>query len=471
MGLFPQPQGCRLRGGVSCRNSRGHCCGWRTIINLRELAAWTRARGGNSPAPGVNTSIKEFPANPCLHGSIEESAEVQQRLLLRHPVCSEEGRKQESQSSDSMTELQQLIQNAIPCAREVLRDNYSNLLKVADYCESNYLQAEDKRKALEATMAFTAQSLASVAYQIRNLAGDILKTLDLQASEIRKVEASVCSIAQIVEMHKEKVSRREIGSLTICKTLPCYQKIIYPKDPEPLEPYYKKPLNFSSLDEIGHGIKDQSTQLARTGTLSRRSTKISTGQSSGSLGRSQPVQPPFIPDGKLFPASSLSSLSSATEEMENTSKSAPPEPPPPPPSVLSLLPLPPETDDFLPSPQSDTLPPPPVGLDDILAFSEPDLDFPASPPPPPPLDITHCEPFGPPLLPPPPPPEKLPWAPETYLEKVVTLYPYTQQKENELSFEEGAVIYVTRKYSDGWCEGVTSDAAGLFPANYVEPLH
>lgn len=46
-------------------------------------------------------------------------------------------------------------------------------------------------------MAFTAQSLASVAYQIKNLASDILKTLDLQASEIRKVEANVCSIAQV----------------------------------------------------------------------------------------------------------------------------------------------------------------------------------------------------------------------------------------------------------------------------------
>ncbi|KAJ7313685.1 hypothetical protein JRQ81_005299 [Phrynocephalus forsythii] len=383
-----------------------------------------------------------------------------------------------------MAELQQLMQNSIPCAREVLRDNYSNLLKVADYCERNYLQAEDKRKALEETMAFTAQSLASVAYQIKNLAGDILKTLDLQASEIQKVEANVCSIAQIMEMHKEKVARREIGSLTICKTLPRYPKIIYPKDPEPLEPYYRKPLNFSSLDEVGHGMKDQSTQLARTGTLSRRSIKTSTGQNSGSLGRSHripgPVQPPVIQDGKLSTASSLPSLSSLleccssdTEGMENSSKSAPPEPlpPPPPPSVLSLSPPPAERDGFLPSPLSDTLPPPPLGLDDILPLppSEPDLDFPTLPPPP--LDVTNCEPFGPPLLPPPPPPEKLPWAPETYLEKVVTVYPYTQQKDNELSFEEGSVIYVTRKYSDGWCEGVMNNATGLFPGNYVEPLH
>lgn len=37
-----------------------------------------------------------------------------------------------------MSEFQQLTESTVPCAREVLRDNYKNLLKVADYCDSNY---------------------------------------------------------------------------------------------------------------------------------------------------------------------------------------------------------------------------------------------------------------------------------------------------------------------------------------------
>jgi hypothetical protein len=52
---------------------------------------------------------------------------------------------------------------------------------------------------------------------------------------------------------------------------------------------------------------------------------------------------------------------------------------------------------------------------------------------------------------------------------VVTLYPYTRQKDNELSFSEGTIICVTRRYSDGWCEGVSSEGSGFFPGNYVEP--
>ncbi|XP_053117770.1 ABI gene family member 3 isoform X2 [Hemicordylus capensis] len=332
-----------------------------------------------------------------------------------------------------MSEFQQLVQNSIPCARGVLQDNYRNLLQVADYCESNYEAAQDKRKALEETMAFATQSLASVACQISNLASDILKMLDLQATEVRKVEANVCSITQVVEMHTEKVARREIGTFAVCKKFPHYQKIIYPDHIEPLEAYYRKPLNFSSLDEIGHGIKDQNTQLARTGTLARRGTKTSASQSSGSLGRSQrvpePIRPPVIPDGKLSAASSSSSLSGPTGTSGGPGVSAPTEPPPPPPLPLPSLspafPPPTETDDVPLPTQEDILPPPPpVTMDD---------------------------------------------APSLLL-SVVTLYPYAQQKGNELSFEEGTVIYMTRRYSDGWCEGVTSEGEGFFPGNYVEPL-
>lgn len=39
-----------------------------------------------------------------------------------------------------MSELEQLQQRDIPAGRQVLRDHHCNLHRVADYCESNYLQ-------------------------------------------------------------------------------------------------------------------------------------------------------------------------------------------------------------------------------------------------------------------------------------------------------------------------------------------
>ncbi|XP_027487578.1 ABI gene family member 3-like, partial [Corapipo altera] len=154
-----------------------------------------------------------------------------------------------------MSELERLRLRDIPEGRQGLREQHGNLHRVAEYCESNYLQASDKRKALEETMALSTQSLASVTYQVSSLATAFLRLLDLQAAQLRQVEADVTCVAQRVDIHKEKVSRREIGSLTVTKRFPPYQKIVVPSNPPSLEPYYRKPLNFSVLDDIGHGIK------------------------------------------------------------------------------------------------------------------------------------------------------------------------------------------------------------------------
>ncbi|XP_023573889.1 ABI gene family member 3 isoform X2 [Octodon degus] len=339
-----------------------------------------------------------------------------------------------------MAELQQLRDFEIPTGREALRSNYSALLRVADYCEDNYVQATDKRKALEETMAFATQALASVAYQVGNLAGHTLRMLDLQGVALRQVEARVSTLGQMVNMHLEKVARREIGTLAMVQRLYPGQKVVAPESLPPLEPYCRRPINFGCLDDIGHGVKDLSTQLSRTGTLSRRSIKAPATPASATLGRApripEPVQLPALPDGLLSAASSASSLASAGTEgvsgvPPSTGQATPPAPPPLPPCA-----------------EEGFIPPPPPEL------------------PPPPEELSDLE------LPPPPPgfgPEEPSWAPDVYLEKVVTLYPYASQKDNELSFAEGVIICVTRRYSDGWCEGVSAEGTGFFPGNYVVP--
>ncbi|XP_074782778.1 ABI gene family member 3 isoform X1 [Athene noctua] len=367
-----------------------------------------------------------------------------------------------------MSELEQLQQRDIPAGRQVLRDHHCNLHRVADYCESNYLQASDKQKALEETMALSTQSLASVTYQVSSLATAFLRLLDLQAAELRKVEADVGCVAQRVDMHKEKVSRREIGSLTVSKRFPSYQKIMAPPSPPCLEPYYRKPLNFNVLDDVGHGIKDHSTQLSRTGTLARKGIK-SAAQAVGTLGRStrvpEPIQPPVVPEGKLSAASSTSSLISVSS---SGAPAAPGEGVPPPPPLL------PPPAGPSPPPAIPPAPPLPGELRPPGDLAVPPLDFiPPAPndleplPPPPPPALPDFEDLA---LPPPPAAEDPPWVPESYLEKVVALYPYTRQKDNELSFQPGTLLFVTRRYSDGWCEGVMGEEAGFFPGNYVEPF-
>ncbi|KAM6129748.1 abl interactor 2 isoform 3-T3 [Pterocles gutturalis] len=421
-----------------------------------------------------------------------------------------------------MAELQMLLEEEIPGGRRALFDSYTNLERVAEYCETNYIQSADKQRALEETKAYTTQSLASVAYLINTLANNVLQMLDIQASQLRRMESSINHISQTVDIHKEKVARREIGILTTNKNTSRTHKIIAPANLERPVRYIRKPIDYTILDDIGHGVK-VSTQNMKMGGLPRTTPPTQkppsppmsgkgTIGSSGSSGGSHPSSrsssrensgsgsvgvpiavptpsPPSVYPGHPVqfysmnrPASrhtpptiggslpyrrppSITSQTSLQNQMnggpfynQNPASLAPP-----PPSILQVTPQLPLMG-FVARVQeniSDT-PPPPPPVDETVFDESP-------PPPPPPEDyeeeeaavVEYSDPYA---------EEDPPWAPRTYLEKVVAIYDYTKDKEDELSFQEGAIIYVIKKNDDGWYEGVMNGVTGLFPGNYVESI-
>ncbi|XP_075808058.1 abl interactor 2 isoform X29 [Microtus pennsylvanicus] len=391
-----------------------------------------------------------------------------------------------------MAELQMLLEEEIPGGRRALFDSYTNLERVADYCENNYIQSSDKQRALEETKAYTTQSLASVAYLINTLANNVLQMLDIQASQLRRMESSINHISQTVDIHKEKVARREIGILTTNKNTSRTHKIIAPANLERPVRYIRKPIDYTILDDIGHGVK-VSTQNMKMGGLPRTTPPTQ-----------KPPSPPMSGKGTLGSGSSggshPSSRSSSRENSGSGSVGVPiAVPTPSPPSVFPGHPVqfysmnrpasrhtPPTIGGSLPyrrppsitsqaslqsqmnggpfynqNPVSDTPPPPPP-------VEEPVFDE-SPPPPPPPEDyeeeeaavVEYSDPYA---------EEDPPWAPRSYLEKVVAIYDYTKDKEDELSFQEGAIIYVIKKNDDGWYEGVMNGVTGLFPGNYVESI-
>ncbi|XP_032548878.1 abl interactor 2 isoform X10 [Chiroxiphia lanceolata] len=501
-----------------------------------------------------------------------------------------------------MAELQMLLEEEIPGGRRALFDSYTNLERVAEYCETNYIQSADKQRALEETKAYTTQSLASVAYLINTLANNVLQMLDIQASQLRRMESSINHISQTVDIHKEKVARREIGILTTNKNTSRTHKIIAPANLERPVRYIRKPIDYTILDDIGHGVK-VSTQNMKMGGLPRTTPPTQKPPSppmsgKGTIGRHspyrtlEPVRPPVVPNdyvpsptrnmapsqqspvrtasvnqrnrtysssgssGGSHPSSRSSSRensgsgsvgvpiavptpsppsvypapagSAGTSPLPATSAPAPTPPAPAPssaapdaaaaagaqpladgftsptPPAVSSTPstghpvqfysmnrpasrhTPPTIGGSLPyrrppsitsqtslqnqmnggpfynqNPVSDT-PPPPPPVDEAVFDESP-------PPPPPPEDyeeedaavVEYSDPYA---------EEDPPWAPRTYLEKVVAIYDYTKDKEDELSFQEGAIIYVIKKNDDGWYEGVMNGVTGLFPGNYVESI-
>ncbi|XP_048339635.1 abl interactor 2 isoform X10 [Sphaerodactylus townsendi] len=475
-----------------------------------------------------------------------------------------------------MAELQMLLEEEIPGGRRALFDSYTNLERVAEYCETNYIQSTDKQRALEETKAYTTQSLASVAYLINTLANNVLQMLDIQASQLRRMESSINHISQTVDIHKEKVARREIGILTTNKNTSRTHKIIAPANLERPVRYIRKPIDYTILDDTGHGVKwllrfKVSTQNMKMGGLPRTTPPTQKPPSppmsgKGTIGRHspyrtlEPVRPPVVPNDyvpsptrNMAPSqqspvrtasvnqrnrtyssgssggSHPSSRSSSRENSGSGSVGVPiAVPTPSPPSVYPGHPVqfysmnrpvtrhtPPTIGGSLPyrRPPSITsqnslqnqvnggpfysqnpvslAPPPPSILQvtpqlPLMGFvARVQENISDTPPPPPPAD----EPVFDESPPPPPPPEDYeeeeaavveysdpyaeedpPWAPRTYLEKVVAIYDYTKDKEDELSFQEGAIIYVIKKNDDGWYEGVMNGVTGLFPGNYVESI-
>uniref|UniRef100_A0A8C1JXS2 Uncharacterized protein n=1 Tax=Cyprinus carpio TaxID=7962 RepID=A0A8C1JXS2_CYPCA len=52
-----------------------------------------------------------------------------------------------------MAELQMLLEEEIPAGRRALLDSFTNLERVADYCESNYVQVSGRSVAKRCTYA------------------------------------------------------------------------------------------------------------------------------------------------------------------------------------------------------------------------------------------------------------------------------------------------------------------------------
>ncbi|XP_037998898.1 abl interactor 2 isoform X9 [Motacilla alba alba] len=473
-----------------------------------------------------------------------------------------------------MAELQMLLEEEIPGGRRALFDSYTNLERVAEYCETNYIQSADKQRALEETKAYTTQSLASVAYLINTLANNVLQMLDIQASQLRRMESSINHISQVSTQNMKMgglprttpptqkppsppmSGKGTIGRHSPYRTLEPVRPPVVPNDyvPSPtrtMAPAQQSPVRTASVNQ-----RNRTYSSSGSSGGSHPSSRSSSRENSGSGSVGVPIAVPTPSPPSVYPAPAGSA---GTSPLPATSAPAPTPPAPPAPSsaapdaaaaaagaqpladgftsptppAVSSTPsaghpvqfysmnrpaarhTPPTIGGSLPyrRPPSITsqtslqnqmnggpfynqnpaslAPPPPSILQvtpqlPLMGFvARVQENISDTPPPPPPVDEQVFDESPPP----PPPPEDYeeeeaavveysdpyaeedpPWAPRTYLEKVVAIYDYTKDKEDELSFQEGAIIYVIKKNDDGWYEGVMNGVTGLFPGNYVESI-
>ncbi|CAJ0602706.1 unnamed protein product [Cylicocyclus nassatus] len=350
------------------------------------------------------------------------------------------------------------------------------------YCRNLPLNCcdEDRNAAFEETKQFALQSLASVAYQINTLARDLLDMLDLQTDKISSLTGQVDNIDVVVNIHKEKLARREIGALTTNKSLQKQPKIIAPATQEPVQRYKRTPIDFSVLDSIGHGVRVEVPYQSRAGLISRAASSVSGSQQYGghyaqyertanigtntsSLGYAIDRSPKAIEPLTLMQHPILEKSACRTdmepydyishkfhaplwlmgEAYLSEERPDPPGFPLPPPQLSSNY-------GCIGMTRAEELPPPAMQV----------------------LNSTHEDE----LLPPPPHSQanffdaQADRIPRNYIEKAVALYDYDADKTDELSLRENCIVYVLRKNDDRWFEGVLDGVTGLFSGNYVQPV-
>ncbi|XP_020609329.1 abl interactor 2-like, partial [Orbicella faveolata] len=381
-----------------------------------------------------------------------------------------------------------------------------------------------------------------------------------------------------VDIHKEKVARRGIGTLASSKPTGHRLKIMAPPEQEKAARYSRRAIDPSALDHLGHGVttsehsekqrhpscelKPQQQIAENKGSLRQKM------QGGGASKRRPPSKPPvsppmapsvpyseqglppppsipFPPAGPFLPPDDDVIVPPPPPPLGDLSAPlavgipSPPPPPgiggavpvPPPPPGIPSPPTPPGIGGTVPAPPplpGTPSPPPHPSIGGTVPTPPPPPSIPSHPPPPsiggaavptppappgipsppPPPSIGEAVPAPPPFpsipspppppsiggavsdLPPPPssmldgaarlpeldsmnplpiPPEEgLSLTPKNYIEKVVSLYEYERQLGDELTFQEGVIIYVIKKNDDGWYEGVTeAGETGLFPENYV----
>ena len=198
----------------------------------------------------------------------------------------------EEDMDNILEEITKLLNNEIPSNRDSLRNNVINLEKVAQYCEDLYIGSKepDKLHLLNETRGYTTQSLASISYQINTLASHFLNVLEFQSSFIDDMGSKLKQLTHEVNIHNEKVARREIGVLTTNKNIVRNLKVKKPDIEEKPVKYIRKPIDYSLLDDVGHGVRINKQELK----MGRQNSYSST-HSSGSDIRGAPTMKPPTP--------------------------------------------------------------------------------------------------------------------------------------------------------------------------------
>ncbi|CAD5214802.1 unnamed protein product [Bursaphelenchus okinawaensis] len=342
--------------------------------------------------------------------------------------------------------LHHTITQELPNDITLLSRGTENLEKAASYCEYVYVAPDRNQTAvLEETKRISIQSLASVATNVNAISNNLWKAMAIESDKMTSRQSNLKNLKTIINITREKAARREIGRLAEHRTSEPTNKRIAPPTIEKASRYQRTAIDFTILDDVGHGVvvPDQ----ARMGGTVNRTHSIISGDSvaygtthlNSSGGIYEQWMPSQIPHGMYSQDTLRPSKDQYGTYACSTLKRHQPQ--------HSVGGYNNNNQIYMSSTlNSRALPSVYNSRSTITADSNGDDDRLPSPP------------------------TVLSNVPATYIAKARALYDYTAARPDELNLTADAIIYIVRKNDDGWNEGVLDGVTGLYPDNYAEEI-
>ncbi|KAI6214779.1 hypothetical protein M3Y94_00308800 [Aphelenchoides besseyi] len=167
---------------------------------------------------------------------------------------------------EEQVNLQHLYSTEVAQDINDLTNSTANLERAAAFSELRYNEPSSETTfVFDETKSLTLQSLASVACKISKIANKLWNSLEMETEGVGVHDANMRSLNMMLAISREKTARRDIGRLTAERQglKENTVKITSPPTMEKAPRYQRCAIDYTILDNLGHGTSNAETGVIR----------------------------------------------------------------------------------------------------------------------------------------------------------------------------------------------------------------
>jgi len=139
--------------------------------------------------------------------------------------------------------------------RRELQQSCANLEQLAQYCEQSYVTHQDQQVAFDQAKGYVVQSLVNVSHQLTKLSTNLTQLLTTHNNRLDNMSHNLSCIQQNLDNVQCFQAKDGIKKLGHVVTIPRQHKVVQNKCiSKEGKKHLRACINFSALDNIGHGV-------------------------------------------------------------------------------------------------------------------------------------------------------------------------------------------------------------------------